>query len=140
MRRLLLPISAAALMLASLPAAADPARDAILSDLAAQARAADPGFTGFSAARGETLYRSVHASGDPQANACASCHGNDPRRAGENVKTGKPIEPMAVSQNPRRYTDKNEVEKWFRRNCREVFGRECTPQEKGDFITFMIGQ
>ena len=33
-----------------------------------------------------------------------------------------------------------DVEKWFKRNCKQVLGRECTPAEKGDFITFMMSQ
>lgn len=54
--------------------------------------------------------------------------------------TGKTIEPVAVSVAPTRYTDPAKVEKWFKRNCTEVLGRECTPQKKGDWLTFVIGQ
>jgi len=62
-----------------------------------------------------------------------------PRKTGK-TRTGKPIKPMALSKTPDRYSDPEKVEKWFRRNCRSVLGRECTPVEKGDFITFMISQ
>jgi hypothetical protein len=72
--------------------------------------------------------------------SCASCHGTDLTQAGRHVKTGKPIEPMALSVNPTRLADPKKVEKWFRRNCRWTLGRECTPQEKGDFIQFMSSQ
>ncbi len=41
---------------------------------------------------------------------------------------------------PNRYTDQAKAEKWFGRNCRNVLRRECTPTEKGDFITFMLSQ
>jgi len=44
---------------------------------------------------------------------------------------------MAVSVNPERYQTLKKVEKWFRRNCKSVLGRECTVTEKGDFLTFM---
>ena len=47
---------------------------------------------------------------------------------------------MAVSVTPDRFTDLAKVEKWFRRNCNTVLGRECTPAEKGDFIAFMTSQ
>jgi hypothetical protein len=47
---------------------------------------------------------------------------------------------MAVSTTPDRYTDAAKVAKWFRRNCKSVLGRECTAQEKGDFLAFMISQ
>lgn len=119
---------------------ADPARDAVLAALTNQAKQADSAFAGFSAERGAALYRSKHATTDPNVNACASCHGDNPKAGGQNVKTGKAIEPMAVSANPKRYTDANETEKWFRRNCKDVLGRECTAVEKGDFITFLASQ
>ena len=74
------------------------------------------------------------------ARSCVSCHGKDLRRPGRHVKTGKPIEPMALSVNPTRLNDPKKAEKWFRRNCRWTLGRECTPQEKGDFIHFITSQ
>lgn len=122
------------------PALADAARDAILADFSAKAKAADAAFAGFSAERGEAFFRAKQSGGDPEATACTACHGADPKQAGANVKTGKVIEPMAVSANPKRFTNAEDVEKWFRRNCREVLGRECTPLEKGDFISFMATQ
>jgi len=117
--------------------AGDTARDAILASYARQATAERPGFEGFSAARGEQLYRGPHAGGNPQTPACASCHTADPPAAGRHVKTRRPIEPMAVSANPRRFTDAANVEKRFARDCPNVLGRPCTAQEKGDFITFL---
>jgi hypothetical protein len=30
------------------------------------------------------------------------------------------------------------VEKWFKRNCKDVLDRECTVQEKADFVAFLI--
>ena len=47
---------------------------------------------------------------------------------------------MAVSATPDRFTDLAKVEKWFRRNCNTVLGRECTTEEKGNFIAFMASQ
>ena len=41
---------------------------------------------------------------------------------------------MAVSVNPKRLSDPAKVEKWFGRNCRWTLGRDCTPQEKADFV------
>jgi len=110
--------------------------DAQLSRYAAQARAADSGFAGFSAERGAKLYTQRFAGGKPDTPACASCHGADPTKPGK-TRTGKEIAPMALSASPTRYADPAKVEKWFRRNCREVMGRECTPLEKGDWLSFM---
>ncbi|SDH20838.1 DUF1924 domain-containing protein [Roseospirillum parvum] len=123
------------------PALADPAaeRSAILDTLAKEAKAEDPGFAGFSAQRGETLYMTEWSPGS-KTPACATCHTTDPRQQGRNAKTGRPIEPMAVSAKPDRFTDPDEVAKQFRRDCDKVLGRACTATEKGDYITFLAGQ
>lgn len=126
---------AAVLALAAPAARAEPRRDAIVGALLAQARQADPRFTGFSAERGAALYRTAHQGKDGQT-SCATCHGASPTEKGQ-TRLGKAIDPMAVSKNPARYTDADNVDKWFKRNCTEVLGRACTAVEKGDFITFM---
>lgn len=136
---------AGALALLTLPVAALAAggaaeRALILQGYAAKARAADPGFAGFSAARGEKLFRMNGAGDDPRTPACTSCHTADPRQRGRNAKTGRPIEPIAVSANPLRFTDATEVERQFTRDCKSVLGRACTAEERGDYITFMAGQ
>lgn len=130
----------AILVLPSITLAADPARDAILSDYATQARTADPGFAGFSVTRGETLFRGSWTGGDPRTPSCMSCHTADPRQPGRNAKTGRPIAPAAVSTDPKRYTDPAQVTKHFERDCKSVMGRACTPLESGDYITFMTGR
>ena len=122
---------------ATLPAqAADPAaaRQAILKQLQVQ-----NGGKPFSAERGKAFFLAKHTGGKPNINSCTVCHTNNPRAPGH-TRTGKVIKPMAVSVNPERFTDPRKVAKWFRRNCRTVLGRECTAQEKGDFITFMMSQ
>ncbi len=114
-------------------------REDLVSRYAAEARAADPAFAGFSAARGETLHITRYASGKADTPACTSCHGDDPRVAGR-TRSGKAIEPMAASASTERYTDPAKAEKWFKRNCKEVLGRECTPREKGDWLAYMMKQ
>jgi hypothetical protein len=120
-------------------AAANAARDAILANLHAQAKAADAGFTGFSAPRGATFYAATHPGGKPDTPSCTTCHSASPHQPGK-TRAGKDIAPMAVSKTPDRYTDPAKVEKWFQRNCQSVLGRECTAVEKGDFLTFMTSQ
>jgi len=114
-------------------------RDTLLDGYAAAAKSADPAFSGFSAARGEQLFRTEHAGGKPDTPACTSCHGKDERAAGR-TRSGKPIDPMAVSATPGRYQDRAKVEKWFKRNCDEVLGRECSTREKGDWLAYMISR
>ena len=55
------------------------------------------------------------------------------------TRAGKAIEPMAVSASSARFTDIDKTEKWFTRNCKTVLGRDCSLQEKGDFITYLSG-
>lgn len=71
--------------------------------------------------------------------ACTSCHTDDPGQAGRHVVTDKAIKPLAPAVNAARFTDAAKTEKWFRRNCTEVVGRECNAGEKADFVAFMMG-
>jgi hypothetical protein len=119
-----------------LSAMANPARDAILANYAAAAKTLDPSFTGFSVDRGSQLWNSKHSEGNIDTPSCTTCHTKDARAEGM-TRALKPIAPMAVSKTPDRFTDPDKVEKWFLRNCRTVLGRECTPIEKGDVITYL---
>ncbi len=136
--RTLLILSAAIAVLATVSAEAGP-REALLDKFAILVKASDPGFTGFSASRGETLSHTMFAQGKSETPACTTCHSASPLKMGE-TRAGKPIQPMAVSVTPDRYTVPKKVAKWFRRNCKSVLGRDCTSLEKGDFLTFMISQ
>ncbi len=72
-----------------------------------------------------------------ESRSCADCHGTDLTKAGRHVRTGRAIEPMAPSVNAARLGDGAKIEKWFLRNCKWTLGRECTPQEKGDFLSYL---
>lgn len=87
------------------------------------------------AERGRRLW---HAADGERS--CTSCHGESPAVAGKHVKTGKAIEPMAPSINPERYRSARKIEKWFLRNCKWTFGRECSPREKADILTWLSSQ
>ena len=109
-------------------------RENLLAQYAATAKSA-----GFSVVRGQALHTRSFAGGKPDTPACTSCHGTETRGAGQ-TPSGKPIKPMALSATPTRYADAVKVEKWFKRNCAEVLGRECTAQEKGDWLSYMLSQ
>ena len=104
------------------------------SGLAAAAKAAEPGFAGFSAQRGETFYRSTHG-GDW---SCATCHTDNPSASGTHAVTKKVVKPLAPAANPARFSDAEKIEKWFKRNCNDVLKRACTPREQGDFIAYLL--
>jgi mono/diheme cytochrome c family protein len=114
-------------------------RQAVLAHYAAEAKAADPSFTGFSAAAGQAFFLAHPGTGRPQTPSCSGCHTTSPRNEGR-TRAGKLLAPMAVSLSPQRFTSLAKVEKWFRRNCHTVYGRACTAQEKGNFISFMASQ
>ena len=113
-------------------AAATPAE--IQKSLEAEARAAAPGFSGFSAARGQQFFAATHGNDW----SCSSCHTLNPQRPGMHVKTRKDIAPMAPAANPQRFTDAAKTEKWFKRNCNDVLGRACTAQERGDVLAYLM--
>jgi hypothetical protein len=121
------------------PATAGESAQSLLDFYANEAKASDPGFSRFSAERGEHLFRTNFSTGKPDTPSCTTCHTTDPRKTGQ-TRAGKDIEPMAASVNSKRYSDQAKTEKWFGRNCNNVLGRECTATEKGDFITFMLAQ
>ncbi|MBL8330490.1 MAG: DUF1924 domain-containing protein [Rubrivivax sp.] len=85
------------------------------------------------AARGQALFQQ---RGERDW-SCSSCHGPLPLRPGRHAGTGKPIEPLAPAAQATRLTDAAKTEKWFRRNCKDVFNRECTPQEKADVVAWL---
>jgi len=114
--------------------AATPAE--LLAQYQLDAAKAAPGFTP-SAQRGGAFYANRFTA-NAKMPSCASCHTDNPKQAGRHVVTDKTIQPLAPTANPERFTDPAKVEKWFRRNCTEVVGRECTPAEKADFIAFLL--
>ena len=96
------------------------------------AYAAQAGTTG-DADRGQRLFTTSHG----RAWSCSSCHGAVPTGAGRHASTGKPIAPLAPAFNAERFADAEKTEKWFRRNCNDVIGRECTAGEKADVIGWL---
>ncbi len=108
--------------------------DEVLSIIKKNAQEASPDFQGFLAARGEKFFKQKH--GDIWS--CASCHTENPATEGKHAKTDKIIQPLAPAANAERFTSPGKVDKWFKRNCSDVLARECTPQEKGDVLTYLI--
>jgi hypothetical protein len=89
------------------------------------------------AKRGEDLWKRQVASEDGKQRSCATCHGDDLSAQGKHAKSGKVIEPMAPSVNAKRFVKVKKIEKWFKRNCKWTWGRECSAQEKGDLLAYL---
>ena len=89
----------------------------------------------FSAERGRLTWFT-----EVDGRSCTSCHTDSLTTHGRHQKTGKQIEPMAPSVNPERLTAVRKINKWFLRNCKWTFRRECTAQEKGDILLWLSTQ
>jgi len=132
----------------------------LLEHYAGEARTSDPAFAGFSAERGQAFYLKKHALMGVGAVSCASCHRKNPReqirahrvdilcRACHVINDAEHpepkeakvryIEPFAPHAHPERFSHFAHVEKFFKLNCTMVLKRECTAQEKGDLIAWLL--
>ena len=109
-----------------------------VDNLALQVQLSDPSFDGFSAGAGKALYFEPFASDEePLERSCSSCHGSDPAGPGRHVRTGKTIDPIALTATPDRFQNARKIRKNFTRNCKWVMGRECSAREMGDFLAFV---
>lgn len=126
-------------MMATLSLFALNANAAIVDDVIS--RYQQQGASGADADKGKQLWTKTFAAGNkPQQRSCTSCHTEDLRSAGKHIKTGKAIEPLAPSVNRERLTEARKIEKWFKRNCKWTLGRECSAQEKADFLSYIRSQ
>lgn len=113
-------------------AQATPAADTLLQKYKSE------GVLKFEIERGRQAWHKEVKNVNGEMLSCATCHGNDLTKQGKHRTTQKIIEPMAISVNPERYTDEKKIEKWLKRNCHDVWGRECTAQEKGDILKYLL--
>lgn len=133
-----------ALLMTAFVAATSLSGPAIAQDTSAQDTSAQALIDGFSVEAGrpadpeagKILFLGTHVGGKPDTPSCTTCHTNDPKQVGA-TRVGKAIEPMASSVNPNRYTDLAKFDKWIRRNCNTVLGRECTAGEKADVLSWL---
>lgn len=97
----------------------------------------DPQSAGLSEEEGKTFYtRELTIKGKQVA--CASCHTGNPADIGKHLVTGKPIRPLSPVANDKRFTSVDKVEKNFTKHCNDIIGRDCTAQEKGNFIAYLL--
>ena len=124
------PAGGAMVVALLLPAAVCAAPDAM------QTRYRAEGAGPFDATAGASAWQRG-TSTEGETRSCSTCHGTDPRQPGRHPRTGKRIEPLAPSANPQALADAGNVEKWFARNCKWTWGRECSAQEKGNFLEYL---
>ena len=95
-----------------------------------QQAAGQPG----NAVRGQAFFKQRHGG----EWSCASCHGAPPTLDSQHASTGKKIAAMAPAFNAERLSDSAKVDKWFKRNCKDVLSRECTAIEKADVLAYLV--
>lgn len=86
------------------------------------------------AAQGKVFFNRQHGN----EWSCASCHHTPPTTEGKHANTGKAIAPLAPAFNAKAFTDTAKVDKWFRRNCKDVLSRECTASEKANVLAYLL--
>ena len=118
----------------------NPQMQDFMNSLKVEAKKQNPNFKEFDYNRGEKIFTSEHIGKRGKPISCVSCHTNDLSKSGRNEHTNKVIEPLSPSANVKRFTEVKEVEKWLRRNFKDVYVREGTAQEKGDVVTYMINK
>jgi len=116
----------------------------IAEKYAEAAKAADANYAGLSAEEGKAFFNRevIQFKGDTKnpgkAISCASCHTANPADTGKHIVTGKSIKPLSPVVNTKRFSSVKDVEKKFTKHCNEVVGSDCTPQEKGNYIAYLL--
>lgn len=113
------------------------ANEEILKTFEDMAKKEDSKFKVFSIPDGEKLYRTERVNSKGDKVSCMTCHTADPKAEGK-TRANKIVDPLAPVANKERFTDMAKVEKWFKRNCKDVYDRECTVLEKGNFVKYMM--
>ncbi len=69
--------------------------------------------------------------------SCSSCHTEDLQAVGGHATSKKRIDPLAPSVNPQRLRQTKKIKKWFKRNCKWTWGRECSAQEQASLLLYI---
>ncbi len=134
MNKLFTLLAMVAALFVTSTASATPASDEMFAKFKSE------GAGSFNAEQGKKNWTKEAKGEGGEMMSCTKCHGDDLTKDGKHYKTGKLIKAMAPSANAERFTDAKKMEKWFKRNCNDVWGRECTAQEKGDILKFLLSK
>ncbi len=78
------------------------------------------------AAKGQAFFKQRHGV----EWLCTSCHEQPPTREAKHAATGKKIGALPPAFYAKRLSDSAKVDKWFKRNCKDILSRGCMPAEK----------
>lgn len=127
----------AALSIFSLPAQADvDGAKQFVKQYAALVKGVNPAYV-LNAEAGRAFFIKKHVV-DGKQMACSDCHTDNPLAEGKHSETGKKIAPLSPVANPKRFSDLGKTEKTFDKHCIDVLTRNCTSQEKGDYIVYLL--
>ncbi|MCF6339535.1 MAG: DUF1924 domain-containing protein [Sulfurimonas sp.] len=118
----------------------NPQMQKYMNDLKTEAKKANPEFKGFDYSRGEKIFTSKHVGKRGKLISCVTCHTSDFSKNGENISTGKVIDPLSPTTNADRFVKVKDVKKWLRRNFKDVYVREGSAQEKGDVVIYIVNK
>jgi hypothetical protein len=118
---------------------ADTAND-YLNSLKNEIKKENPSFKDFDINEGEKIFTSKHIGKKGKEISCTTCHSDNLQKSGENVFTGKIIEPLSQKVNKNRFTDIATIEKWLKRNFNDVYNREGSLVEKGNVMTYILSK
>ena len=104
----------------------------------AQAKSANPEYTGPTVADGKFFFNRKVKLGNGKEMACASCHTTNPADNGKHAATGKVIKPLSPVVNEKRFADFEKVEAKFTQHCVDIIGSDCTAAEKASYITYVL--
>lgn len=97
----------------------------------------NPDFKGFYPDMGRNFFkRELTLKG--QQVSCSSCHTDNPANPGKHIVTHKPIKPLSPVIEKTRFSNLEKVEEKFVEHCNEILGRDCTAQEKGNYIAYLL--
>ncbi|EAJ1232234.1 DUF1924 domain-containing protein [Campylobacter fetus] len=113
---------------------------AYIESLKAEILKNDRNFKDFDADRGEAIFKTKSIGKNGQNISCESCHGSDLTKSANNVFTNKILEPLSPNANSSRLTDVKDVQKWLKRNFKDVYQREGTALEKGDVLYYILSK
>jgi cytochrome c peroxidase len=113
-----------------------PEAAAVVEALRKQAASEDASFADFSAERGKKIFFTEQPNDKHGKISCATCHTPDLKQKGRTLE-GKTIEPLSPAVNKSRLTSATDIQKWLKRNFKQVFGREGSAREKGDVLIFI---
>lgn len=106
------------------------------------AKIVNPDYTGPSANAGKIFFNRQIAQNKTSETStdvsCASCHTQNPANVGKHMVTGKAIKPLSPAVNKKRFANLDKVEDKFTEHCNEVIGTDCSPEEKANFIGYVL--